>query len=82
MRIKNLQLGYTIPKAITNKIQFQKARLFVNGENLFTFTKLLKIIDPEITDYDVSWGASEANFSTGKAYPVRRTWSLGINVTF
>ena len=83
MRLKNFQLGYTIPKIYTDKIKCQKARFFVNGENLFTFTKLLKIVDPEIVDTNVSWNDTEsAVFSTGKVYPVRRTWSFGLNVTF
>ena len=79
MRLKNLQLGYTIPKSVTDKIKCQKARIFVNGENLITFTKLLEIVDPEILDVNF-W--DEYNSSSGKAYPLRRIWSFGLNVTF
>jgi len=83
LRLKNLQIGYTIPKSVTEKIKCQKARLFVNGENLLTFTNLLKIVDPEIVDTNATWEVVEAAvFSTGKVYPVRRTWSVGLNVTF
>jgi len=78
MRLKNLQLGYTIPQSLTEKINCQKARIFVNGENVFTFTKLISIVDPEIVDIN----RGENNMSTGKVYPLRRTWSFGINVTF
>ena len=70
LRVKNIQLGYTLPKEITNKIKFQRARIFVNIENLTTFTKLMKIIDPEMAQSDV------------KPYPMRRTWAFGANVTF
>lgn len=70
LRIKNLQLGYTLPKTITDKINFQRARVFVNVENLATFTSLMKIVDPEIVNTDA------------KVYPLQRTWACGINVTF
>ncbi|MDR2815376.1 MAG: TonB-dependent receptor [Proteiniphilum sp.] len=70
LRFKNLQLGYTIPKTFTDKIKFQRARVFVNVENLATFTGLMKIIDPEIVN------------SEAKVYPLRRTWAGGINITF
>jgi TonB-linked SusC/RagA family outer membrane protein len=70
LRVKNIQLGYAIPREITDRIKFQKVRIFVNIENLATFTKLMKIIDPEIVNTDA------------KVYPLRRTWAFGVNVTF
>jgi TonB-linked SusC/RagA family outer membrane protein len=70
LRVKNIQLGYTLPKEITDRIKFQRARLFVNVENIATFTNLTKIIDPEIVNTDA------------KVYPLRRTWAFGVNVTF
>lgn len=70
LRLKNMQLGYTIPQSITGKLKLQKARVFVNAENLATFTKLSKIIDPEIVNTDA------------KVYPIKGTWAFGINVTF
>ena len=69
LRIKNMQLGYTLPKKITGKISLQRVRLFANVENLATFTSLIKIIDPEIVNSDA------------KVYPLQRTWAFGINVT-
>ena len=69
MRIKNVQLGYTLPKAITGKANIQKVRIFTDVENLATFTKLIKIVDPEIVNTDA------------KVYPLQRTWSFGINIT-
>ena len=70
LRIKNAQLGYTVPKEITDLIRFQKARIFVNVENLATFSKLMKIVDPEIVN------------SEAKVYPLQRVWAFGINITF
>jgi len=70
LRIKNLQLGYSLPKQITDKIRFQKTRFFFSVENLATITNLMKIVDPEIVSEDA------------KSYPLQRTWAFGINLTF
>lgn len=47
MRLKNLQLGYTLPATWTKKAGISKCRLFVSGENLLTFTSLFDVFDPE-----------------------------------
>lgn len=73
MRIKNIQLGYTLPTALTNKIGMNRIRVYFSAENLCTFTKMNKIFDPEATDGD--WGP-------GKLYPLQRTISFGLNLNF
>ena len=70
MRIKNMQLGYSIPAAWLHKVNFAKLRLFVNVENMATFTKMIKTLDPEFSTSD------------GKLYPLQRVWACGVNVTF
>lgn len=70
LRIKNLQLGYTLPKTVLNTIKIEKVRAYISVENLATFTKLIKTLDPELS------------IGTGKIYPLQRTFSGGINVTF
>ena len=71
MRIKNMQLGYTLPKNLTSKFGVNSLRVYASVDNLATFTKLTKIFDPEGLGGD--WG-------TGKLYPLQRTWSLGLNL--
>lgn len=71
MRIKNIQLGYTIPSALTQKIGLSSLRIYASVDNLTTFTKMNKIFDPEATGGD--WGP-------GKIYPLQRTVSFGLNV--
>ncbi|MDY3090060.1 MAG: TonB-dependent receptor [Porphyromonas sp.] len=71
LRIKNLQLGYTLPEQFTRKFGVSSLRVYTSVDNLVTFTKLSKIFDPEGLGGD--WGA-------GKLYPLQRTWSFGINV--
>jgi len=50
IRLKNLQLGYTIPSNITKKIGVEKFRVYISGENLWTLTKCSTIFDPETID--------------------------------
>ena len=73
MRIKNIQLGYTLPAAIASKIGANRVRFYFSAENLATFTKMNKIFDPEATGGD--WGP-------GKLYPLQRTISFGLNLNF
>ena len=73
LRLKNFQLGYTIPQTVMSKIGLQRIRMFISGENLFTITSLQKNFDPELLNG--SWGA-------GKVYPLTKTFSFGFNVDF
>lgn len=69
IRLKNLQIGYTIPKNIIKKAGFEKVRLFFSGDNLWTGTKMSKNYDPELL------------FQNGMTYPLSSTLSCGINIT-
>ena len=73
MRLKNFQAGYTIPRNITTKWGISNMRVFVSIENLFTITKMPKQFDPEMIGTD-------SRHSNG--YPLSKTFSFGINVTF
>lgn len=74
-KLKQFQIGYTFPTTITNKINIEKLRLFVSGENLFTITKYPGF-DPEI----MSSGSSIGIDSGG--YPNNRNFIVGLNLTF
>jgi TonB-linked SusC/RagA family outer membrane protein len=74
IRLKNVQLGYTLPADITQKAGISNCRLFVSVDNLWTGTNLLKVFDPETID-----GGYE---KYGNAYPLARTFSFGISTTF
>jgi hypothetical protein len=75
LRLKNLTIGYTLPKNITERVAISKARVFISGENLLTLTPLTKLIDPEALITDGTWGV-------GKLHALRKVYSLGIDVTF
>jgi hypothetical protein len=74
IRLKNLQLGYTLPASLTHKFGCSKLRVFASGENLWTGTKLAKMFDPET----VSGGWE----SRGSVYPLSKVWSVGLSVNF
>ena len=67
LRLKTLEVGYTLPKSIVNKIKFNNIRVFFIGTNLLTFAKF-KEWDPELGS------------STGAEYPLSRVMTLGLTV--
>lgn len=69
-RMKNLQLGYSLPKVWIEKVGLEKCRIYFSGENLFEFSKLNKNFDPELTS------------TAGYIYPIMRNYSFGVNLTF
>lgn len=71
IRLKNLQVGYSLPKNIVSKIGFQLIRIYFSGENLWTGTKLSSLFDPETV------GSGKG----GCCYPLSRTYSFGLNIT-
>lgn len=75
LRLKNIQIGFTLPKTAALSKHLQKARLYFSGENLFTFTNLM-IYDPEAI------GSSISEYGPGKTYPMYRVFSAGLELTF
>lgn len=73
-RLKNITLGYTLPQEITNRFNIQNLRVFISGENLLTFTGFTDLADPELVGI--------GQWSWGKTYPLSKTVSLGLSVTF
>lgn len=80
IRLKNLQIGYTIPAQITRKIGISNLRVFFSGENLFTLTGLPEGFDPETIN--TGYGAKDGSNSSGKTYPLSHTFSTGFSVNF
>ena len=77
LRIANLQIGYTLPRNISNMLSIQKARVYVGVNNLLTISGYNKYGDPECGSGSVLY----QGLDTGR-YPQPRTWMAGINVTF
>ncbi len=77
LRMKNLSIGYTIPKKWTDKVKMHSGRIYVSGENLFEIDNLNVPIDPEI-DYTDEQPDPR---SFGRVYPYQRTYSFGVQIT-
>ncbi len=67
-RLKNVSIGYTIPKSITEKYRINRFRVYFSAENIFTISHLKANIDPEGLD--------------GSVYPYQKTYSFGLNLNF
>jgi TonB-linked SusC/RagA family outer membrane protein len=67
LRLKQLTLGYTIPKSLTERVKIENCRIYFTANNLWEYTNMLDIFDPEV--------------SSTATYPFVRSFSLGLNVT-
>lgn len=70
LRLKSIELGYTLPKRLVSKIGIQKARIYINCYNLLTFSSL-DYVDPE-----------HPNSEWGYVYPLNKTVNIGANLVF
>lgn len=70
LRLKSVEIGYTIPQHITRKFKVDRLRIFANGYNLFTLSNL-DFVDPE---------HPEGNY--GYLYPIMRNFNFGLNLSF
>lgn len=71
LRLKNIEIGYSLPQKLIQKAHLQQVRFYVQGMNLLTFDKLGDVnMDPETGNGNGSW------------YPIQRIYNFGVNVTF
>jgi hypothetical protein len=92
LRIKNVQLGYTLPAAWSQKVKMRNLRVFASADNLHTFTRFFQGLDPERAAAPVPSTASSfgTQFTgTGTAVPTRAAiypqatiYSFGVKTTF
>ena len=69
LRLKNLELGYSLPKEFLSHLRMEHARFFFNATNLLTFSNF-KLWDPEMGS------------SNGEAYPLTKSFTVGLTVSF
>lgn len=74
LRLKNAQIGYTLPATALQKIHISRLRFYLSGENLLTFTKMAKVFDPETVGL--------GGWNDGKSYPFSTVYSFGLSVNF
>jgi TonB-linked SusC/RagA family outer membrane protein len=82
LRLKNIQLGYTLPTNVSTKIRIDQLRIYVSAQNLFTITKFPGL-DPEMqtSENSMSEGDRAACIDWG-TYPTSKTYLIGVNVSF
>lgn len=68
IRLKNVTIGYSVP---LKKYGIEQLRVYVNGADLWEYSKMLKVFDPEV-----------GNNPSASYYPFFRTWTIGVNLTF
>lgn len=73
IRLKNLEIGYTFGKKVTDKLHISALRIFFSGTNLFTWTDVIDF-DPEALS---TTGNREIN-----TYPLQKVYNIGLNITF
>ena len=87
LRLRNLQVGYTLPASVVSKANMKSVRIYLSGENLASWSPLYKVAPNFMdvstaannTDPDVDSGYNQGS---GNGYPLLKTLSLGISLTF
>ena len=77
LRLKNATVSYALPEQWIKRAKLSKVNVFVTGENLFTITKLAKMLDPETISGQITPGN---DISPGKIYPLSRVYAIGLNI--
>ena len=80
LRIKNVQLGYTLPNKLVNKLTIESLRIYLSAFNLYTLTGYSGL-DPEIAYSNQWYGTTNLGYDAGN-YPVARSFLLGLEINF
>lgn len=79
LRLKNIVIGYTIPKKWSRKLGMERCRVYANGQDLFTFSNN-SFMDPEASEFDSRMSNGGAN--SGRCYPSLRYYGFGLDIEF
>lgn len=90
IRLKNLTIDYTLPKKVVEKIKMQNIRFYCSMENLWTWSPIFKntqMFDPEVidtgdSDFDSASQYGLSGVGDGYSYPMLKTFTFGVNLTF
>jgi len=85
LRLKNIQVGYNLPKKLISKIHAGNVRIYISGENIWTWSPLYKHtkdLDPENTGVSDQVFSPNANAGDGYNYPMLKGITFGLSVTF
>lgn len=84
LRLKNLTIGYTLPKSITSRAKISNLRVYLSGENIIEWSAVKRYFDPETLNENTYTNptAGSERVGNGLTYPFQRSFSAGIQVTF
>lgn len=90
IRLKNLTIDYTLPSKLIQKIGMQNAKFYISMENLWTWSPMFKntdMFDPEViatgdSDFDSASEYGLSGVGDGYSYPMLKTFTFGVNLTF
>lgn len=74
LKIRNAEISYNLPQSLLKSLRIPSARVFINGQNLYTWTKFKMYFDPE------NINTSQTNFSKQSVYPTSKVYNLGITI--
>jgi len=78
-RLKNVQVGYSLPNDVAEKLGMSRFRMYVSGQNLLTLSKV-KFVDPELSEFNSNMYTNGAN--SGRAFPTQVYYGMGIDISF
>lgn len=78
-RLKNVQVGYSLPADVAEKLGMSRFRMYISGQNLLTLSKV-KFVDPELSEFNSSLSPSGAN--SGRAFPTQAYYGMGLDISF
>lgn len=85
-RLKNLTIDYTIPKHLLAKAKIEQLRIYLSGENIFTWSPMFKyteMFDPEVIGTgDSDFHSDTATMGQGYSYPLLKSFTLGVTISF
>lgn len=86
LRLKNIQIDYRLKQSFAQRFGLQNCKIFVSGENVFTWSPLYKVtnnFDPEVIEPgDTDFRSTSGTDGDGYGYPMLRSFSVGLNLTF
>lgn len=77
IRLRSLNLGYTLPASLTQKVKINNLRFYISGQNLLTITSLWSTLDPELI-----YTGDRSRTGDGRAYPLSQVYTFGFDITF
>ncbi|NJK97606.1 MAG: hypothetical protein HC905_24285 [Bacteroidales bacterium] len=87
IRLKNIQIGYALPQRLISKIKANDIKVYISGENLWTYSPLYKLVGNDHIDVENTGPSDQVfnpggNSGDGYNYPMLKSVSFGLSVTF